>query len=449
VVEELRVTASGTLVTILTVSVPASNDALTRRYDWQWKVATDTDYSTLPDSRSGLVEIPNVIDGTLYDIRVRGVNALGYLSSYSATTYTPLGWSGPPADVTNFHVNIRGPEAFLTWTAVTDLDLSHYHLKHSKQTSGVTWGNSIDLVDKIPRPATSIVVPAMTGTWIIKAVDLKGNESVNAITIAATITAIPHLNFQQTITEDPTFGGTHSDTWANVDGKLQLHTENDTLAAWSAMSTVDAMAMGEDGTATVKTPGTYTFASSVDQGVVTVSRITDQTEAAGYNYRHLMKNWPTMAGVQRMDGGVTSAWDVTLQFRETTDDPTGSPTWGSWRDFVAADVRAWGIEFRARLESSFGNVTPLVSELQVRVDLADRIEKAADVAINAAGTAITYGTTFISGSSRITINIAAQNLQQGDYYTIASKTNSGFTIRFFNSADVGVARTVDWSAHGH
>ena len=39
--------------------------------------------------------------------------------------------------------------------------------------------------------------------------------------------------------------------------------------------------------------------------------------------------------------------------------------------------------------------------------------------------------------------------QYGDYATITSKTASGFTIQFRNSAGTGVERTIDWIAKGY
>jgi hypothetical protein len=39
-------------------------------------------------------------------------------------------------------------------------------------------------------------------------------------------------------------------------------------------------------------------------------------------------------------------------------------------------------------------------------------------------------------------------MDTGDYYTITSKTTSGFTIEFFDSSDISVDRTFDYIAEG-
>jgi hypothetical protein len=42
-----------------------------------------------------------------------------------------------------------------------------------------------------------------------------------------------------------------------------------------------------------------------------------------------------------------------------------------------------------------------------------------------------------------------QNLQQGDFYEIPTKSASGFTIRFKNSSGTVVSRTFDYVAKGY
>jgi hypothetical protein len=64
---------------------------------------------------------------------------------------------------------------------ISDLDLAFYQIRFSEKTDGTAeWLNSVNLVTKVSRPATSIVVPARVGTYLIKAVDKLGNFSSNA-----------------------------------------------------------------------------------------------------------------------------------------------------------------------------------------------------------------------------------------------------------------------------
>ena len=59
---------------------------------------------------------------------------------------------------------------------------------------------------------------------------------------------------------------------------------------------------------------------------------------------------------------------------------------------------------------------------------------------------ITYTNPFYAVPS---IGIAAQNLATGDFFTITSKTVSGFTINFKNSSGSAVDRTFDYIAKGY
>ena len=91
------------------------------------------------------------------------------------------------------------------------LDLSHYRINFSPATTGAEWQNSIVLVKKLSRPGTSIVVPAKTGTYLIKAVDKLGNVSINAASVVTQITTIGEFTDLITQNENPDFDGTNTD----------------------------------------------------------------------------------------------------------------------------------------------------------------------------------------------------------------------------------------------
>ena len=109
----------------------------------------------------------------------------------------------------DFSCNIVGQEAHLGWTQIPDLDLAYYSLRFSKETDGTaTWSNSVALVEKISRPATSISVPARQGTYLIKAVDKLGNFSSNATAVISNVTSVLNFNAVATQSEHPNFTGT-------------------------------------------------------------------------------------------------------------------------------------------------------------------------------------------------------------------------------------------------
>ena len=82
------------------------------------------------------------------------------------------------------------------------------------------------------------------------------------------------------------------------------------------------------------------------------------------------------------------------------------------------------------MTSDDNNARPEVSSMQVKLVLEKRLESREDVESGAGAKAITYSNAFYASPAG---GIAAQNMATGDYYTISSKTKTGFTITFYNS----------------
>jgi len=161
-----------------------------------------------------------VIDQSIYDVRVKAVNTAGVSSTYVSAQRTIVGAIAPPSDVTDFSCNISGQEAHLSWEAVTDLDLAYYNLRFSEELDGTAdWQNSVALVEKVSRPATSISVPSRKGTYLIKAVDKLGNFSSNATAIISNVSGVLNFNSIATQSEHPTFSGTKTNV-VLLDGSL-------------------------------------------------------------------------------------------------------------------------------------------------------------------------------------------------------------------------------------
>jgi hypothetical protein len=78
--------------------------------------------------------------------------------------------------------------------------------------------------------------------------------------------------------------------------------------------------------------------------------------------------------------------------------------------------------------------------------MPDRVSAGNDLASGAGAYSVTFSPAF-----KVTpaIGISAQNLQQGDFYEITSKSASGFTITFKNSGGTAVSRTFDYVAKGY
>ena len=140
--------------------------------------------------------------------------------------------------------------------------------------------------------------------------------------------------------------------------------------------------------------------------------------------------------------------NVELWVSTTNDDPTATPTWTDYRQFFVGDYTARGFRFRAILTSNDETASPILKVLRINVDMPDRVIGGNDIVsgTNAGGYSVVFSPSFKVAPS---IGIMAQNLAQGDYYEIPTKSASGFTIRFKNASGTVVSRTMDYVAKGY
>jgi len=447
VTDELRI-VNEEAVSVLLAEVTSSNNAVSQ-FEVQAKKASDTNYVSMGKGGTGRYELLNVEDGVVYDVRARALNALNVRSPFTTDAHQVVGKTEPPADVTNFQVNVIGTEAHLSWTPVADLDLSHYIIRHSPLTSGAIFSNATTLVDKVSRPANTVTVPALTGTYFVRSVDKLGLASANATSNVTLIDDIKDLNLVATSTQHPSFTGTKTDV-VDIGSALVLDTAlfDDVTGDFD-----DALGYFDGGAGSVVSSGTYDFDTFIDVGAVYTSRITATVLSERIDYVDLFDDASGLFDDRegQFDGDVSTFGDVNveLQIARTRDDPTtGSPTYTAFQKFNVGDYIGRGFKFRAVLKSADLTATPKVTQLSVTVDMPDRVYSEKDIAsgTDTNGKDVTFTPAFkeISG-----IGISASNLTSGDYYVITNKSATGFTIEFFNSSNATVDRTFDYVVRGY
>ena len=431
--------------TLVTVSWSPVDGA--QWYAVSYKVG-DRNYVNLPNTSATSIDIRDALEGA-YSIKVFSINTIKKRSIPTEVNATVYGKTLPPADVTDFSINIIGTQAHLSWSPVGDLDLSHYRIRHSRLTTGATYSDSVDLVFKVSRPAVSIVVPAMTGTYFIKAYDKLDNASINAASSVALVNDITGLNVIETITESPLFTGSKFECFVGDEG-LILDTSLDFDSILGDFD--DIVGLFDGGGGTTSTYGTYDFADVLDLGNIYTSRITSYVEVGRIDYVNTFdgKEGEFDQALGEFDGDPDSFDDtnVELWVATTNDDPNGTPTWTDFRKFFVGDYSARGFKFRAILTSSDETASPILKVLRINVDMPDRVTGGNDLVsgTGAGGYSVTFTPSFKVSPS---IGIMAQNLVQGDYYEIPTKSASGFTIRFKNSSGTVVNRTFDYVAKGY
>jgi len=442
--DELRV-LNEEAISVLVVNA-SSSSARVIDFEVQAKKTTSSDYINLGKSSANLFELINVEDDAIYDVRVRSISRFSK-SPFVTNQHQIVGKTAPPQNVTNFSINVINTEAHLSWTPVGDLDLSHYRIRHSRDTStSATYANSVDLIDKVSRPANTAVVPAMTGTYFIKAVDKLGNDSLEATSSVAIIENIKDLNAVATTTQNPTFTGTKTDVVV-VDNELRLGTSIVFDSGAGNFDTTGGLFDGGGGT--VASTGTYEFDNYIDVGAVFTSRVTANVTVAridyGVQFDDATGNFDDREGLFDGDANEFGNTNVELQIATTEDDPSGSPTYTDFRKFFVGDYKARAFKFRAILTTTDSEATPSVSALSVTVDMPDRVIADNDIVSGAGSKAITFNPNFKGLQG---VGISAQNLASGDYYVITSKSVSGFTITFYNSSNSAVSRIFDYVAKG-
>jgi hypothetical protein len=436
--------SDGVVITALDVTIGASPDSFVDYYQVEYKLSTDTDY-IIAGQGSGLTQrILNVKDGFTYNVRVKAFNTLGVSSTYTSATRTIIGGIAPPSDVTDFSCNIIGGDAHLSWQQITDLDLAYYQIRYSTQTSGASWANSVSLVEKVARPATSVTVPARVGSYLIKAVDKNGNYSSNETIIATNLTSIGNFNAITTQTESPTFSGTKNNTVV-LDGTLRLDSselfDSATGNFDSGTSFFDSGVSSYD----LYSEGTYLFSTPIDIGAVYTSRVTASITQTSDNLDDLFdsRTGDFDDAQSNFDGDTPANCNAHIEIALSND----NITYTSFRNFVVGDYTARYYKFRVTLRSFDLASTPVISALSVSIDMPDRIFSGNDIVSGTGTYTVAFTLPFYSNS--YAVGITAQGMTTGDYFTISNKTVNGFDVAFKNSSNSGVTKTFDYLAKGY
>lgn len=378
--------------------------------------------------------IPQGLRSGGYTFRVRTVFTDGTYSRWTVTPPMQLDiLTRAPAQVSDFRISVRGDNTFLNWSPVNNVPIGFYEIRFvDRDSSEIEWNAATPLIPRVE--GTSIQVPSLVGTYLIKAVSVTGIRSVDATRIKSTIAELEGVNVVETLSEHPSFSGERDGTIV-VDGRLKLALMEDTPGA--------------------RVQGYYTFANALDLGAVFTSRTTAVVEAVGEDLTNVMAQWPNLASVTALDTSMPDEWGVELEVSTTLSDPASPDAeWTDWQPFVVGDVTARGYRFRVRLygqpvegsDPPYTSTTPNVSRLSVVIDMPDRVIAKNDLVAPSAGLQVSFDPPFIHLEG---ISTADQDLSSGDRKIISNKDENGFFIRFYNSSGNPISRTFDYVAKGY
>ncbi len=393
-----------------------------------------SNFVTVGTGKQTSFEVLNVKDGVTYTARVRYINQAGAVSDDLTQTHLVVGQSAPPSNVQNFSINVVGDQAVLAWDAVSDLDLAYYVIKHNPNTTGATFINSKNVVNKIARPATTASVPYQKGTYLIKAEDKLGNQSILETLIVSDIEPSAFTN-ETTINEHTSFSGTKS----NVE-----------IVQKDSVNHIGLTATGTLGnpSSSVPSTGTYDFTNTITLPAIFNAKFESNVQQIVENVAEFIDTGRPNSSTNidsgspdPFDGKTVQNSNTILQISKSDDNVTFS----SFQNFTTGQFRGRYFKFRALFTSADQDSRTLVNTLSVTASLRELVQSGVDIASGTGGKAVTYTSAFRLNPS---ITVSGQNMATGDFFTITNKSTTGYTIEFFNQSGTSINRTFDFTARG-
>ena len=341
------------LTNVITLTTLSSQSERIDYVEAEFKLSSSITWITLGTGSLGDFEALDLQDGS-YDFRSRAINTFGVKGDWSElNNINASGLLEPPSDIVNLFAEVNGAIITLDWDAVPDLDLSFYRVRHSPSVSGATWGNSTTYVDKVSRPASSVSVPAKSGTYILRAYDKSGVGSLNTTEVVVPVANIETFTNSLTLTDSPTFSGVKSNTEVL---SLQLR-----LTDYTSAPSV----------------GEYTMSNYIESSSSQVVRCRvrlDVTTERHNNTAGLFDDnvglFDEAVGLFDSAGGNSNTADtnVVTYVSHTQDDPSGTPTWSAYSPIKVTDISARAFRFKVQLQSSSNNISPAITALTAYVE---------------------------------------------------------------------------------
>ncbi|WP_208348684.1 host specificity protein J [Pseudaestuariivita rosea] len=407
------------LVATVSWEQPGGTTVLSWRVEFK---GADGVRALVAETRVQSIDIP--LEGTAtgpFEVFVSAQNALGVASGVTQKTFSV----GPdllfPGDVPDLRITAVGERIELAWPEATGA-VAHYHVKFLARGLPGGWPQAVDVDPLVP--GRSLSVPALQGTYLVKAVSIFGFQSRSAITAENAICCVQALNVVKTLDEAPAFPGPRSGPVVIEAGSLILRHDGGDI-----------------------TEGSYSFAERVDLTEVYASRLSARLRAFGFSETNAISSWERLRDVDSLTGVADTAWSIRLQLRTTVDDPADlAAVWTEWADFYVGDYAARGFQFRILMATTSPQATVRVDSAAIEIDMPDRIEAGDDVPCPPAGVFVPFTPAF---REKPAITVTGQGLPSGAVSERSGVSRAGFTQRFVDDTGQGVSCTFDWVAKGY
>lgn len=196
VTENTTLGEDGSTTAVITLSWDEVEDSLIERYEIQWKLDTDTEYSSATAfNTEQKIILPKA--GETYDVRVRAVNSIGKFSAWVATTISTVGDTVAPGVPTAITVTGGFQTIEIAWAMPTDADLHHIEIKRSNDA---TEGNAVFLAETLASVYLDQgFVGEVTRYYWLRAIDNSGNASAWVLAGSATTLLLTQNDFDDAI----------------------------------------------------------------------------------------------------------------------------------------------------------------------------------------------------------------------------------------------------------
>lgn len=445
-VSDIMRSYSGVVSTILLIKV-ASNQGTTNEFEVEYRnTSTDTEYTSLGKSRGQNFEVVNAEDGMTYEVRARAVNAFNVYSSFTSASHEVVGKTAPPADVRDFSVNVVNNLAVCSWTPNDELDLSHYVIRHTPVTSSPVYAGATIVAEYVSKATNQISLPAQTGTYMIKAIDVLGIPSETSSKKAIIRNQIADdFNAVASTTESPSFSGTKTDVEVvNRDSVNYLQITLGELFDDHSGLFDDALGDFDDGGEVQENlDGFYYFNSNpIDLGAIYNSYVTTSMTSTRFNPNSLFDSFEGLFDAQEgnFDGNYTEQDDVDARIQIATSND--NITYTDYQDYILGNYKGRYINLRVKLTTTNPSSTPAISALSATVDMPDRVIAEKDLTATTSGLTVTFSPAFKDLQG---LGIEVDDLDQNNHYVISSKSATGFTINFYQGSGTGNPLEKDFS----
>ena len=378
-----------------------------------------------------------------YTIEVYSFNAALEISSNSTeTVFVAQGKTAVPENVQNLTIeSINDQFVRLRFTQATAVDVLHggrVYIRHTNLTGGsATFQAAQDIIEAVPGNSTEAICPALPGTYLVKFQDDGLRFSTTEASVSVTLPEILDSITVKTDRED-----TDSTPFNGTKNNLVFD------------STLGGLKLSDPGT---NASGTYDFVDTLDLGGTFSLTVKRHFQGAGFyvgdQFDNRTANIDTWTD---FDGSIANDANAVLAVRTTTDDPSSSPTYGSFNTMANGIFKGRGFQFRATLETADVAQNMNLQQLGYTATLPSRTEQSAVIASGAGAKAVTFTAPFFVGTSGLgnlnnflpSVNISPQNMATGDFFELSSISGTGFTVHFKNSSNASIDRNFTYSAVG-